>query len=175
MSDFLFKVCIFGDGGVGKTTLINRYLTGLFEVGSKMTIGVDFRLKRLDLDGNTVTLQLWDLAGEERFRSLMPGYVSGADGGLFMYDVTRVSSLKNMKNWLDTMKEISEPKERDIPLLMVGGKLDLAEKRAFPKIDAEYIASVNKFKGLIECSAKTGENVEEIFVKIAQLMLTIND
>ena len=172
MSDFLFKICIFGDGGVGKTTLINRYLTGNFEIGSKMTIGVDFMLKKLDLDGNSVTLQLWDLAGEDRFRSLMPGYVSGADGGLFMYDITRVSSLKNLTNWLDTMREISDQKDRNIPILMVGGKLDLAAKRAFPRIDAEFVANINKFKGLIECSAKTGENVEEVFLTIARLMMS---
>ena len=171
MSDFLFKVCLFGDGGVGKTTLINRYLTGKFEVGSLMTIGVDFRLKKLEIDGKSVTLQLWDLAGEERFRTLMPGYVSGADGGLFMYDVTRVSSLKNLPNWLDTVREISDQENRDIPIVMVGGKLDLAEKRAFPRIDAEFLANVNKFKELIECSAKTGENVEEVFLTIAKLML----
>ena len=170
-SDFTFKIIIYGDGGVGKTTLINRYMSGLFDDSSKMTIGVDFRIKRLKIDGNSVSLQIWDLAGEERFRALMPAYMSGADAGIFMYDVTRLSSLRNVTKWLDTLKNYLKSEDQDLAMIMVGGKLDLEGRRAFPKKDAEYIATMNKFNGLIECSAKTGYNVEEVFIKIAQIII----
>ena len=99
--DFLFKICIFGDGGVGKTTLLNRYVLGLFKDDSKMTIGVDFRMKQLKVNEKIVTLQIWDFAGEERFRFLLPHYITGASGGIFMYDITRYSSLKNLNEWIN--------------------------------------------------------------------------
>ena len=87
MEDFIFKVCIFGDGGVGKTTLIKRYLSGTFDESTRITIGVDFHIKKLEVEGKQITLQLWDFAGEERFRMLLPTYMRGAKGGIFLYDI----------------------------------------------------------------------------------------
>ncbi|MCK4688545.1 MAG: GTP-binding protein, partial [Candidatus Lokiarchaeota archaeon] len=85
MADAMFKICIFGDGGVGKTTLVKRYMTGVFKGDSTMTIGVDFHVKKLEINGLNVSLQIWDFAGEDRFRFLLPSYVIGASGGIFMY------------------------------------------------------------------------------------------
>jgi small GTP-binding protein len=168
MQDVLFKVCIFGDGGVGKTTLVNRYLTGVFQDGTKMTIGLDFHIKKLEIDDKKVTLQIWDFAGEDQFRFLLPSYVNGASGGIFMYDITRESSLSNLPNWIEVFKEGIDQK---IPIIMAGGKLDLEFKRVLPKDIAMDIARANNFHAFVECSAKDGKNVEIIFRTLARAMM----
>lgn len=171
MQDVLFKVCIFGDGGVGKTTLVNRYLTGLFKGDTRVTIGINFHLKKLEMDGKKVSLQIWDFAGERRFRSLFPNFVRGANGGIFMYDITRYSSLKNISEWLKIFKESSKNEEQEIPLMMVAGKLDLEFKRTVSRKYGLETARYNGFHGFVECSAKSGHNVEVSFKTIARIMM----
>lgn len=167
MQDALFKVCIFGDGGVGKTSLVKRYLTGLFTGDSSMTLGVDFHMKRFDFHEKRVSLQIWDFAGEDRFRFLLPGYVKGASGGIFMFDITRRSSLRNFNDWLQIFKEGTENMQIDVPIIMIGGKLDLHDRRSVFSKDAVDLAKTYKLLDYIECSAKTGENIELIFYKLA--------
>jgi small GTP-binding protein len=174
MSDAMFKVVFFGDGGVGKTTLINRYLTGVFKSDSVITIGVDFHVKKIDINGKRVSLQIWDFAGEERFRFLMPTYVVGASGGIFMYDITRYSSLKNFDDWISIFKQGSKINSDQIPIIMVGSKLDLEYKRAVPQEEAFGLAKQNNLKTYIECSSKTGENIEDIFLEIGRIMMKIS-
>ncbi len=169
--DATFKICIFGDGGVGKTTLIRRYLTGIFNEGTNMTIGVDFHIKALNINGSSVGLQIWDFAGEDRFRFLLPSYVRGASGGIFMYDITRYSSLKNLQNWFEVFNGAVRDRQFQIPILMVGGKKDLEHKRAVEKDYARELAQECNCMGHLECSAKTGQNVEQIFEMISSVML----
>jgi len=172
MQDLLFKLSIFGDGGVGKTTLVNRYLTGVFNEGTLMTIGVDFHIKRVEVDGKKIILQIWDFAGENHFRFLLPTYVRGAAGGVFMYDITREASLRNLSEWIKVFNNgANNIAEKKIPLIMVGGKLDLRYKRAIPREIAIEIAKENDFYAFIECSAKTGSNVEAIFETAARAMM----
>ena len=171
LSDALFKIVFFGDGGVGKTTLINRYLTGVFKGDSGITIGVDFHVKKLEIDGKRVGLQIWDFAGEERFRFLMPSYVIGASGGIFMFDITRYSSLKNFNGWIEIFKRGYSGTDNRIPVLMVGSKIDLEYKRAVSRNEAYDIARKYNLYGYIECSAKNGQNVEDVFSEIGRLML----
>ena len=170
--DVMFKLCIFGDGGVGKTTLLGRYLTGIFKANQSITIGVDFHVKKLTVNGKNVLLQIWDFAGESRFRFLLPSYILGASGGLFMYDLTRYSSLKNFPEWVNIFKNgFIGDKDKPLPVIMVGGKLDLGFKRAVPSKEAFDLAKSHKLHGYIECSAKDGRNIEDIFEEIAKLML----
>jgi small GTP-binding protein len=164
-------MCIFGDGGVGKSTLINRYLTGLYESNLKMTIGADFFVKRINIKGYTVTLQIWDFAGEQRFKFILPSYLTGSSGCVFMFDITRYSSINNLKDWMDVFHKGIQKQNKEIPLLMVGGKKDLDSNRAIDTDYAREIAEKNNFDDYIECSSKTGENVENIFSKIAEIML----
>lgn len=170
-SDITFKVVIFGDGGVGKTTLVKRYLTGLFNGDTRMTIGINFHLKKLEIDGQKVLLQIWDLAGEAHFREILHNFVKGAKGGIFMYDITRYSSLKDITEWLNILKEGTEGENEEMPLIMVGGKLDLEFKRTVSRKYGIETARYNGFQGFIECSAKTGENVEVAFKTLARIMM----
>lgn len=170
-SNFMFKVIFFGDGGVGKTTLINRYLTGVFKSDSVITIGVDFHVKKVNIDGKRVSLQIWDFAGEDRFRFLMPSYVVGASAGVFMFDITRYTSLKNFNEWIEIFKQGYKGENHQMPVLMVGSKLDLEYKRTVSREEAFELAKKNNLFGYLECSAKSGENVEEIFQEISRLMM----
>lgn len=165
----LFKLCIFGDGGVGKTTLVQKYLTGLFTPDTRLTVGVDFHVKKMNVDSINITLQIWDFAGEDRFRFLLPSYLRGANGGIFMYDITRFTSLKNMGNWMDALQE--NPVFKNLPLFLVGGKADLAHKRSIESDYGKEVAIERGFKGFAECSAKSGANVELIFEAITKIML----
>jgi len=168
--DAVFKLCVFGDGGVGKTTLVNKYLTGIFK-DTAMTIGIDFHIKTLEVDGSQIRLQIWDFAGEERFRFLLPSYIVGASGGIFMYDITRSSSLRNLTNWLEAINNKASTIEEQIPILLVGGKIDLEENRAVDMELGAETAKQSNLCGFLECSAKTGYNVEEIFETITQQII----
>jgi small GTP-binding protein len=168
VQDVLFKICIFGDGGVGKTTLVNRYVTGVFHDGTQMTIGVEFHIKKLEIEGKKVTLQIWDFAGEDQFRFLLPSYVNGASGGIFMYDITRESSLSNLPDWFEVFQKGIDQK---IPIIMAGGKVDLEYKRVIPRDIATEIAQKNDFYAFVECSAKEGKNIEIIFTTLARAMM----
>ena len=167
----MFKVCLFGDGGVGKTTLISRFLTDVFKGGSEITIGVDFHIKKLEIQEKRITLQIWDFAGEERFRFLLPSYVLGASGGIFMFDITRYSSLRNFQDWLNIVRQGYKGPLEQIPILMVGSKLDLEYKRAVSRDEAFELAKKNNLFGYIECSSKDGQNVQEVFLEIARIMM----
>ena len=171
MADAMFKVVFFGDGGVGKTTLINRYLTGVFKSDSVITIGVDFHVKKIDIDGKRVSLQIWDFAGEDRFRFLMPSYVVGASGGIFMYDITRYTSLRNFNDWIDIFKQGYKGDNHQMPVIMVGSKLDLEYKRAVSREEAFELAKKNNLYTYVECSSKSGQNVEEVFIEISRYMM----
>jgi len=168
LPDVFFKICIFGDGGVGKTSLVNKYLTGIFIDETKMTIGVDFNTKLIEIESKKVVLQIWDFAGENHFRFFLPSYVRGASGAIFLYDLTREASLRHLPDWLDVLQE---GLDRNIPLIMAGNKLDLKHKRVIPPDIALEIAEGNDFYGFIECSAKTGQNIEITFKTLANVMM----
>ena len=169
MYDATFKVIIFGDAGCGKTTLAQRFLTNLFKSDSKMTIGIDFEVKSLEVEEKKVKLQIWDFGGEERFRFLLPSYVRGANGGLFMYDVSNYSSIAHIDDWLMILNK--EAPETQFPIIVVGGKADLVNDREVSSEEGINIAKSRGVDGFIECSSKSGENVDITFEAITKLML----
>ncbi len=145
-------------------------MTGLFKQNI-MTIGVDFYLKNVIIDKKKVILQIWDFAGEKQFRSLASSYINGASGAIFMYDITLIASLMNLNDWLDACVIDSKRLEEEIPIILVGGKLDLQDKRTIVCDMAFDVAKKSKLYGSIECSSKTGENVEEIFETLTRVMM----
>ena len=162
---------IFGDAGCGKTTLTQRFLTNLFKSDTKMTIGVDFEVKSLETNGKKVKLQIWDFGGEERFRFLLPTYVRGANGALFMYDVTNYSSLAHIDDWLLVVKKEIKSEQESFPIIAVGGKADLIDAREVTGDEGINIAKSRGVDGFIECSSKTGENVESTFNALTSIMM----
>ncbi len=133
-----------------------------------MTLGVDFLLQGIELDNVKVKLQIWDFAGEERFRFLFPSYIKGANGAIFMYDITNYGSLAHIDDWLEIVnKEI----DYDFPLIFVGGKTDLNHLKEVSTRKAMEIANSRGADGFIECSSKTGENVHKIFQLLTKLIL----
>ncbi|MFX1573264.1 MAG: Rab family GTPase [Promethearchaeota archaeon] len=163
-----FKIVLFGDSKTGKTTLAHRFLTNLFKENIQMTLGVDFLLKAIEVDDEMVKLQIWDFAGEERFRFLFPSYIRGASGAIFMYDITNYGSLAHVDDWFEIVKKEIE---YDIPIIFVGGKTDLMHLKEISTRKAMEIANLKDADGFIECSSKTGENVHKIFNLLTKLIL----
>ena len=164
---FILKILTAGDGGVGKTTLLHRYVEGKFSAETKMTIGVEFFLKETEIDSKQCTLQLWDFGGQERFRFLLESYVLGAKGALLMFDLTRMSSLQNLEQWLNIVRK-GDP---NLPVLFVGTKLDLGEEI---QVDDDYAKTFLKEYNLIDflkISSKTGEHVSDAFNILTQKIL----
>ncbi|MHA2391502.1 MAG: Rab family GTPase [Promethearchaeota archaeon] len=156
---FILKILTAGEGGVGKTTLLHRYVEGRFSADTKMTIGVEFFLKETEIDSKHCTLQLWDFGGQERFRFLLESYVLGAKGALLMFDLTRMMTLENLEQWLNIVRK-GDP---NLPVLFLGTKLDLEDEI---QVDDDYARSFLHEYNLIDflkISSKTGENVGRAF------------
>ncbi len=137
-----------------------------------MTLGVDFLLKAIELEGEMVKLQIWDFAGEERFRFLFPSYIRGANGAIFMYDITNYGSLAHVDNWFEIIEKEIDYK---IPLVFVGGKTDLIHLKEVSTKKAMEVAKSKGADGFIECSSKNGENVHKIFDLLTRLILKNRD
>ncbi|MFX1274281.1 MAG: Rab family GTPase [Promethearchaeota archaeon] len=166
-----FKLCIFGDSGVGKTSYCRKYLTNVFNEEERMTIGTDLHTTSLEVEGKTVGLQIWDFAGEEHYKILFPSFVQDAKGGLFMFDTTDTKSLDKINEWLDFFKDPNNREEFMAPIIMVGTKIDLEDKREVESDEVIELAKKKKLLGYIECSSKTGENVQVIMEAITKIMM----
>ncbi len=164
-----FKIIVAGAKGVGKTSLIRRFCTGSFDFSTLSTIGVDFETKEVVLDNDVILFNIWDFAGEEKFRILFPSYVSGASGALVLYDITNRDSLDDLVNWIEIIESASDHPNT---LFLIGTKLDLEEKREVSKEEAMKFHKKFNFKGdVIETSSKSGNNVEETFIKLGKEIL----
>jgi len=167
MEDFRFKHLILGDSTVGKTSLTIKYISGSFLEDLRLTIGVDFYNKSLIYNDKRVRLQIWDFAGEQRFRFLLPKYCKGANSAFFLYDITKLTSLEHLPDWLTIIRK----SEGDIPIVLIGSKLDLHEERKVSRDEGIKAASKYNLSSYIELSSKTGENVEEAFRIMTKILL----
>jgi small GTP-binding protein len=160
----VLKMIVVGDGGVGKTTLIHRFLTGTY-LDQRMTVGSGFATRDLNMEGVTITLAIWDFAGEERFRFLLPTYCRGSLGCILAFDLTRPPTFYHLDQWLTLVRNNTN----DIPILLVGNKRDAGDKNS--DLAGDY-AQINSLSGYLETSAKQGYNVANTFETIANLMWT---
>ena len=162
-----FKVVVAGAKNVGKTSLIRRYATGKFEISTLSTIGVDFETKKVMVDDTEILLNIWDFAGEKKFRLLFPSYVSGASGALMLYDVSNKETLNDLYDWINVISSVpNAPKTK----ILIEAKIDL--KRKVRREDAIEIFEKFKFQGeMLGTSSKTGENVEKAFEMLGREIL----
>eukprot|EP00879_Flechtneria_rotunda_P002040 GHRR01002218.1.p1 GENE.GHRR01002218.1~~GHRR01002218.1.p1 ORF type:complete len:215 (+),score=57.19 GHRR01002218.1:336-980(+) len=163
--DFLIKLLLIGDSGVGKSCLLLRFSEDSFTPSFITTIGIDFKIKKIFLDNKWVKLQIWDTAGQERFRTITSAYYRGAMGILLVYDVTDEASFNNIRNW---MRNIEQHASDNVNKILVGNKSDMAdEKRAVPYSKGQALADEYNIR-FFETSAKDNVNVEEVFTSIAK-------
>ncbi|KAJ7948707.1 Ras-related protein like [Quillaja saponaria] len=160
--DYLFKVVIIGDSGVGKSNLLSRFTRNEFSLDSKSTIGVEFATRSIQVDDKIVKAQIWDTAGQERYRAITSAYYRGAVGALLVYDVTRHVTFENVERWL---KELRDHIDSNIVIMLVGNKADLRHLRAVSTEDAKSFAErENTF--FMETSALESTNVENAFTQV---------
>ncbi|KAJ7967980.1 Ras-related protein like [Quillaja saponaria] len=160
--DYLFKVVLIGDSGVGKSNLLSRFTRNEFCLESKSTIGVEFAARTLQVEGRTVKAQIWDTAGQERYRAITSAYYRGALGALLVYDVTKPTTFENVSQWL---KELRDHADANIVIMLIGNKTDLKHLRAVATEDAQSYAE-NEGLSFIETSALEATNVEKAFQTI---------
>eukprot|EP00835_Amoeboradix_gromovi_P002701 NODE_158_length_16653_cov_0.456929.p7 type:complete len:218 gc:universal NODE_158_length_16653_cov_0.456929:16124-15471(-) len=168
--DFLFKVVLIGDSGVGKSNLLSRFTRNEFNMESKSTIGVEFATRSIQVDGKTIKAQIWDTAGQERYRAITSAYYRGAVGALLVYDIAKHNTYENVNRWL---KELRDHADNNIVIMLVGNKSDLRHLRAVPTEEAKQYATDNNTM-FIETSALDSTNVEQAFQKILTGSLLTN-
>lgn len=160
--DYLFKVVLIGDSGVGKSNLLSRFTRNEFNLESKSTIGVEFATRSISVDEKVIKAQIWDTAGQERYRAITSAYYRGAVGALLVYDIAKHNTYENVERWL---KELRDHADSNIVIMLVGNKSDLRHLRAVPTEEAKAFAAKNGLS-FIETSALDSSNVELAFQKI---------
>lgn len=160
--DFLAKVVLIGDSGVGKSNLLNRFTKGEFNPESKSTIGVEFATRTVSVGDKTIKAQIWDTAGQERYRAITNAYYRGALGALLVYDITKASSFQSCTRWLNELREYADA---STVVVLVGNKCDLAHIRAVDRSEAIAFAKKHRLT-LMEASALDGTCVDKAFTMV---------
>jgi len=165
--DYLFKLLIIGDSGVGKSSLMNRFSDNVFSESYINTIGVDFKIRTIDVNGKMIKLQIWDTAGQERFRTIVSSYYRGAHGIMIVFDITDKDSFNNVKMWSEEIKKYAAP---SVKIILIGNKADFESRRQVEYTEAKEYANSNNMN-YFETSAKTALNVEKSFFELASLLI----
>ena len=157
--DYLFKLILVGDSYVGKTNILSKYIKNEFNQNTKSTVGVEFGAKLLKIEDKIIKAQIWDTAGQERYKSITSAYYKGAKGAFIVYDITNRLTFESVDKWV---QDLNLNSDKNITLLLIGNKKDLADKRDVTKEEGEEKA---KSFGLafLETSALTGENIDKVF------------
>ena len=163
--DIIYKVLLLGDSTVGKTCFLIKYTDKTFQDVHMATIGLDYRLKNMTLkSGKNVKLQIWDTAGQDRFRAITKNYYKGANGIILIYDVTNPQTFDNVKGWIS---QIREEANQNVLIYIVGNKIDMKEERKIKTEDGEKLAGDYGFP-FVETSAKEGININETFEDLVE-------
>jgi len=161
--DYLIKLLMIGDSGVGKSCLLLRFSDDSFTTSFITTIGIDFKIKTVEIEGKKVKLQIWDTAGQERFRTITTAYYRGAMGILLVYDVTDEQSFLNIRNWI---RNIEQHASDSVQKILIGNKCDMTEDKVIDTNRGQELADEYGIK-FFETSAKTDTNVKKAFIAIA--------
>ena len=165
---YVFKVIIAGPSQVGKTCLVQRFVDGVFLPDTKSTIGVDFSLKNVsleDLGSERIALQIWDMAGEERFRNILPYYIAGTQGIILVFDITNPSSLEALDEWIDVIKSFLPG---DVPMILLAAKCDLDQ--VVPEETIQEFRDRASIKFYFQTSSYNGENVNDAFTELTKMI-----
>ena len=160
-----YKVLLVGDSGVGKSSLLRRYVENQFSESFASTVGVDVYQRRVQIGSAAVRLQLWDTAGQERYSSITAAYYRNTQALLLVYDVSSDASFAHLQRWLDDSQRHASHAHADLPVVVVGNKTDLV--RAVPTDEAQRWADARGFAH-VECSAKTDTAVDQLFLDLAR-------
>ncbi|MFX1448272.1 MAG: Rab family GTPase [Promethearchaeota archaeon] len=166
--NYLMKIVLFGDHFPERAIFSQKFSTK-FRVQGKMVNGVDLASKDISVDDHKVRLQIWDFGGQERFKYFIPNYVHGAQGGLFLYNVTNRRSIDHIDDWLSLIRK--EIPEDIFPIIAVGIVPDEGCERQVASEEAIAIVKSRNLNGFVECNLKTGENIEKAFEAITRLVL----
>ncbi|KAG0363026.1 RAB/GTPase protein [Gamsiella multidivaricata] len=162
--DYLIKLLLIGDSGVGKSCLLLRFSDDSFTPSFITTIGIDFKIRTIELDGKRIKLQIWDTAGQERFRTITTAYYRGAMGILLVYDVTDERSFSNIRNWFSNIEQHAS---EGVNKILIGNKCDMPDKKVISKDQGQALADEFGIK-FLETSAKSNICVEEAFFSLAR-------
>ena len=164
--EIIYKILLLGDSSVGKTCFLLRYCDKSFQDVHLSTIGLDYRLKTITLKNNrTVKLQIWDTAGQDRFRAITKNYYKSANGVILIYDITNIQTYENVKNWISQIKEEANS---NVIIYLVGNKIDLPKEKRVVKIEAGQKIADEFSLSFKEASAKNGDNVNQIFEELVE-------
>ena len=169
---YQFRLILLGDSTVGKSSILRQFKEGTHFPDISLTVGVDFHAKLVHVSGNPIKLQLWDTAGQDRFRAIVRAYYRNAVGGLLVFDICNRESFANVGTWLDDAQRNAEPHKP--VFVLVGNKTDQAKYREVSRDDAVLFASQHGMD-YYETSAKNGSNVEEVFHKLAEKIFMLVD
>uniref|UniRef100_A0A914HNX5 Ras-related protein Rab-13 n=1 Tax=Globodera rostochiensis TaxID=31243 RepID=A0A914HNX5_GLORO len=158
---------LIGDSGVGKTCILYRFSDDAFNTSFISTIGIDFKIKTIELRGKKIKLQIWDTAGQERFHTITTSYYRGAMGIMMVYDITNAKSFDNIAKWL---RYIDEHASEDVVKMLLGNKCDMSDRRVVSKERGEKIAIDHGIR-FLETSAKANINIEKAFYDLAEAIL----
>ena len=166
--DYLFKIIIIGDSGIGKSAILFRFADDMYNDSYISTIGVDFKIKTIFINGKIIKLQIWDTAGQERFRTITTSYYRGSHMIFLCYDITDRETFTNLNIWVNEIKNLASGNVR---VIVCGTKLDLAHKRQVSKQEGQTFADTHGFD-YYETSAKQNKNIDELFEKSSEKMLS---
>jgi len=157
--DYIFKLVLIGDSGVGKTNILSRYISNEFSLATQSTVGVEFGSKIIKKDDKIIKLQIWDTAGQERYKSITSAYYKGSKGAFVVYDISRKCTFENVDKWIGELKANGS---EDVLILLVGNKSDLEDKR---EVFAEEVSKkAEQYKiAFCETSALEGKNIDYAF------------
>ena len=167
--EFIFKIILIGNSGVGKSSILQRYIQKVFDENYSCTIGVDFFMKSLNIGEKSIKLQLWDTAGTEKFRSITTGYYRGANAAFVVFDLTSKKSFNALNEWIQNYYKYSNP-DSEKNVVLIGNKSDLIEEREITEEEINNFVKDNNIK-YFETSAKDGKNVDECFYYISEKLM----